>query len=142
VRLCFRIRQSRSWDEWTPSAMVYSRCDDLTLLSTTNTQVSSCLLIHPPGHNGTNVKSPSSTAASEGSLSTPRWKSSIAIESFALSLVLLRASPSSWFVSSQSALSTVASDCWSRTFPLLRRIRKDAKDAGKACFGVVLGLHS
>lgn len=77
---------------------------------------------------------PSSTAASEGSISTPRWKSSIAIESFALSLVLLRASPSSWFVSSQSALSAVASDCWSRTFPLLRRIRRDAKDAGKACF--------
>lgn len=109
-------------------------CDDLAYLSTTNTRVSGFLLIHPPGHDGTNVKSPSSTAASEGSISMPRWKSSITTKSFALSPVLLRANPSSWFVSSQSALSAVASDCWSRTFPLLRRIRKDAKDAGKACF--------
>jgi hypothetical protein len=86
-----------------------------------SSQVFAFLLIHPAGHIIIKFPPPSSsTAASEGSHSTPRWKSSFRMQS--LNQVHCRSDQPCGVLVARDAL-----------FLCCRGFAQDLKDAGKAC---------
>jgi hypothetical protein len=95
--------------------------------------VSSFILILTPGHDGN--RNPSSTAASEGSLSSNKHAKVEVKHCDRKLCCVTSASPGkSILVMDLKSNSNVASGCWKSRSSFAAEDSKDAKDAGKACF--------